>query len=358
MKIVMKTVSVIIPVYNTEKYIEECISSVVNQTFKDIEIILVDDGSTDNSSKLCDLYSKKYDFINVIHKNNEGLGLTRNAGMMKASGRYIIFVDSDDYIEKNTIETVLNKILLDDADVCYYSNKCLRTTGICENEVRHYPKTLVGSNIVNELFPKFFGTSQRKIDSYSIGSACMAMYNLEFLRKNDLYFQSEREVLCEDIIFNANVCLKCKKVTFVNDCLYVYRENLNSLTHTYREDRFNKAEKLYQIENSIISNNCPTQEAYLRAKDTFITNVIVSIKQEVAHQSAYSYKRRKILEIANNERLKECLNIYPLKDLTLSKQILLHLLRLKFVDMVLLIVFIKVKSSKNIITKEKYTKRV
>ena len=336
-------VSVVIPVYNTENYIDECVASIINQTYNNIEIILVDDGSTDESSYFCDSYCEKYDFIKIIHKKNEGLGLTRNAGINCASGKYIIFVDSDDYLENNAIEIVLNKILLEDADVCYYSNKRLKANGIIENEIRYYPQTLEEEEIIKEVFPKFFGTSQRGTDRYSIGSACMAMYDLDFLRKNELYFESERKVLCEDIIFNVKVCLKCKKVTFVNDCLYVYRENLNSLTHTYREDRFDKAEKLFQMENAIIDETYQIEEAYLRAKDAFITNTIVSVKQEVDNSSPYSFKRKKIYEIANSVQLKQCLENYPLRSLGLSKQVVLYLLKLKFIDAVLLVGFAKIR---------------
>lgn len=107
-------VSIIIPVYNVEKYLERCVNSVLKQTYKNVEIILVDDGSPDGSPGICDRYASEYNTVKVLHKANEGLGLTRNAGLRLATGDYVMFVDSDDYIKENTIEKVLNAIVNDD----------------------------------------------------------------------------------------------------------------------------------------------------------------------------------------------------------------------------------------------------
>ena len=105
----MCKVSVIVPVYNVEDYIRECLDSLINQTLTDIEIILVDDGSKDLSGTICDEYAKKDCRIKVIHKENGGQSSARNAGLKVSTGEYILFVDSDDYIVENTLETLLNE---------------------------------------------------------------------------------------------------------------------------------------------------------------------------------------------------------------------------------------------------------
>ena len=120
--------SVLIPVYNTEKYLEDCLRSVLNQTYQDFEIIVVDDGSTDSSGLICDNYQKAYpEKIKVIHKENQGLISARRVGIANASGDYCIFVDSDDYIENNLLSE-LNKILSQDEsiDLLLYSFKYLQ----------------------------------------------------------------------------------------------------------------------------------------------------------------------------------------------------------------------------------------
>lgn len=122
-------ISVIVPVYNVEKYINRCIDSVLKQTYKNIEIILVDDGSTDDSGKICDEYAKKDKRIVVIHKENGGLSDARNAGIDIATGLYISFIDSDDYVENNYIEILYNSIIKNKTDMAIGSHKVIYDTG-------------------------------------------------------------------------------------------------------------------------------------------------------------------------------------------------------------------------------------
>ncbi len=120
MKDLKPKISVIIPVYNVENYLRECVDSVLNQTFSDYEIILVDDGSTDISGKICDKYAVKDDRVNVIHKKNGGLSNARNVGLKKAVGEYIYFLDSDDYIKTDALEKLYNTAISEKADVVFF----------------------------------------------------------------------------------------------------------------------------------------------------------------------------------------------------------------------------------------------
>ena len=123
MNFLMPQVSVIIPIYNSEKYLHECLDSVINQTYKDIEIILVDDGSTDKSSSICDEYAKKDERIKVFHTSNNGPSHARNIGIDNATGEYIVFQDSDDYIELNMIEDTVKEALKSDSDLVISGHK-------------------------------------------------------------------------------------------------------------------------------------------------------------------------------------------------------------------------------------------
>lgn len=113
-------ISVIVPIYNVEKYIEKCINSIINQTYKDLEIILVDDGSTDSSGKICDEYAKKDKRIKVIHKKNGGVSSSRNIALTIANGDYITWIDSDDWIEKDTYSKLADIILKNKADIIQF----------------------------------------------------------------------------------------------------------------------------------------------------------------------------------------------------------------------------------------------
>lgn len=113
----MEKVSVIIPVYNDEKYLEKCLNSVINQTYKNLEIILIDDGSTDGTAEICEHYKDKDDRIRILHKQNEGIGSSRNAGLSMATGDYVLFVDGDDWIASNHIEELYKLLKKNDADI-------------------------------------------------------------------------------------------------------------------------------------------------------------------------------------------------------------------------------------------------
>ena len=111
------TISVIVPIYQVEKYIDKCLESIIKQTYRKLEIILIDDGSKDNSGKICDYYAMKDHRINVIHKPNEGVSKARNLGIEKSSGQYICFVDADDYISENYIEELYRLCIENDAEI-------------------------------------------------------------------------------------------------------------------------------------------------------------------------------------------------------------------------------------------------
>lgn len=132
-------ISVVVPVYNVEKYLKKCLDSIIGQTYKNLEIILVDDGSTDESGAICDVYKEKDSRIRVVHQKNQGLSGARNTGINIANGELLGFVDSDDYITENMYERLLEVLLKNDADICICDCECIMEAG---EEIIHqeYPK--------------------------------------------------------------------------------------------------------------------------------------------------------------------------------------------------------------------------
>ena len=207
----MKTlVSIVVPIYNVEKYIHRCVESLLEQTYSNIEIILVDDDSPDSCSQICDNYSNIDNRIKVIHKANGGLSDARNAGMEVAIGDYITFIDSDDYVESTMIEDAVNALEVNDAEVAIWgfyadfvdeSEKVIKSkTNLCisgfysKDELRNIP-------ITNDLIG-------------IIGYAWNKMYKKELLMENGFSFIKGLS-LVEDIVFNGPVLSKAEKIVFI-----------------------------------------------------------------------------------------------------------------------------------------------
>ena len=205
-------ISVIIPVYNVEDYLRGCVDSVINQTYKNLEIILVDDGSTDLSGKICDEYAEKDERVSVIHQENGGLSAARNTGLDKASGEYIYFLDSDDYVADNTFETLLSIAEKDDSDIVFFDAVSFADTNdfiVKQNYIRKnkYP-TDNGYNI-------FCALTQKK----EYHSAVPLLFIKEkFLSERKLSFVPG--ILYEDMVFTyqalclAQIASQCDKAFY------------------------------------------------------------------------------------------------------------------------------------------------
>lgn len=213
-----KLFSIIVPVYNIEKYIEECIDNVLCQSFQNYELILVDDGSTDSSGKICDDYAKKSDRIVVIHKENGGLSAARNSGIEASTGDYIIFLDGDDYWQGNALEKFNLMIESQNPDyiLCadFYGvdgngNKRTFNLGLSKKEF----DKLHGDDALDYIF---------KNASQNIYSVWRSAYRSKIIRQNNLYF-NEKLLLSEDVPWTPRFIKLTKKCVLVNDPFYVYR---------------------------------------------------------------------------------------------------------------------------------------
>ena len=153
----MPLVSVVVPVYNVEKYLDRCVQSVVGQTYDNLEIILVDDGSTDGSAVICDNWASSDGRIKVIHKKNAGLGMARNSGMDSAGGKYIFFFDSDDYVDTKTVEKCVSTAEKNDSDAVIYALCDVYDDGrTSEKEIVTDKTFFVGDEVQNEVLPGMF----------------------------------------------------------------------------------------------------------------------------------------------------------------------------------------------------------
>lgn len=273
---VVDLITIIVPVYNVEKYIKECINSLINQTYKNIEIILVDDGSKDNSGKICDDYATLDHRIKVIHKKNEGLGYARNSGLKVAQGKFVTFVDSDDKAENDLVENLIEGINESNCDTCIGGYKRISEKGIVNFVERYTDEEFNGKDVYNKLFTRMLGSAPEKHDAIRM-SVWNVLYSMEIIRNYNIIFPSERKLISEDIIWDSEYYKHAKHVRVINSTAYNYRITPGSLTQKYKPDMLKKICVLYNEMNSRLSGD---ENKVSRLQRQFFVNLRACINQE------------------------------------------------------------------------------
>lgn len=240
-------VSIIVPVYKVEKYIKRCVDSVINQDLKDIEIILIDDESPDGCPAICDNYAKSDNRIKVIHKKNGGLGLARNSGLEKATGKYVAFLDSDDYVDKDTYSFLYSICEQEKLDGVYYAYEVIRSDGsIIGHNSSKIIKLYDGNRFTKRLSLEMLGSlPHEKHDRNVQMSSCTAFYKREIIEIHHIRFHSEREIISEDLVFNIDFLAVVEKVVTIPTTFYHYFVNEKSLTHQIADNRVERDIKMY-----------------------------------------------------------------------------------------------------------------
>lgn len=252
-------ISVIVPVYNSEKYLEKCIGSILNQTYENLELILIDDGSKDNSGLICDKYAAFDKRVKVIHKENAGVSSARNQGVDCASGEYIAFVDSDDWLEESTFQILIDLLKYKNSDMVvsnvYFRNeKEVCSIGIPANEHTYSPEE------ANQLLLKFQFSS----------SLWLCLYSRKLIKGNYL---NESIHFWEDLEYQYRIISKANNIVVNNTPLYHYREG--SITHSTLNERKLSCLKISNILRS---------STKIRSKDfeSIITNLEISFLFDLA----------------------------------------------------------------------------
>lgn len=214
----MKKISIIVPTYNNEKYLVRCLDSLFNQDYKDIEVVVVNDGSSDDSLKILNQYNDKYSNMLLINQENSGVSTARNNGIKAATGEYLMFVDGDDWIELDMISSMMKYMENYNADVvkCGYIKDDLVNPKIVKivNKLEIYE-----SNFKYDLYDNI-------IKSYNFNSACCQIFKKNLIKN---YFNKDIK-MGEDLLFNLDIFTNCKMLIALPNCYYHYFDNLNSAT--------------------------------------------------------------------------------------------------------------------------------
>ena len=308
-------ISIILPVYNVEKYINRCMESLLNQTYKNIEIIMVDDGSPDNCPKICDNYAMQDTRVRVIHKENEGLGLARNSGLKIAKGKYIAFVDSDDYVTTDMCEVLYKAAEKNKADVVYggiyYDKNNKIEKAQCVNEETIWRN----KEEVKKLILDFIGCEPEKNkDTIMEVSVWKALFKKEIFDEYNIEFVSERQFISEDLIFDIDYLIKAKCVVVIPKCVYYYCVNPMSLSKSFRSDRYQKVLILYHEILRKTSLYYEKEELELRTSRFLIARARTNAKAIFKHKKVIGKEKayNAVKDICDSKELEEILIKYPI----------------------------------------------
>ena len=255
-------VSIIVPVYNVENYIERCLNSLVNQTFKDIEIITINDGSTDKSLELLNKYAKEDIRISVIDLGDEGVSYCRNLGIEKANGKYIMFVDSDDWIDSSMVEVMYKKAEENKLDLvmCSYIREFKDHS---KEKIFNLPQEIIykDNEVKNELLRKLVGPIKEELSNPemldALGTVWGKLYRADILKENKIKFVDLKEIgSAEDTLFNIFTFNYLKKLMFLNKPMYHYwRDNLKSVTSQYNPKLKEQRKVFFKYISDFIKEN-------------------------------------------------------------------------------------------------------
>lgn len=296
-----KKISIIIPAYNSEKYIEKCIESVLSQTYHNLEVLLVDDGSTDKTLELMNLFASKDERIKVIHKENNGQSEARNTGIDASTGEYLIFIDSDDYVENDMVEFLYNLAEENNADVA----RC-----------GFYTEYEDGTKLSQENCFEFavLDNNERLIDLLMGGHLSGVVWNKIYKKSAISGVRFLKEVCSEDFLFNYNVFKNVSKTVFSDVPKYHYYRRSGSITKTV----FNvNAFSVTRIKKAVLDELRENKEVYPYAVKSFISSAFIVMtgcirnnackeEYEKLRQEVLSFKKEilKSKMFGNSEKLK------------------------------------------------------
>ena len=336
------TVTVVLPIYNVAPYLDRCVSSVVGQTCEDIEIILVDDGSTDSCPALCDAWAKKDPRIRVIHKQNEGLGMARNTGIENAAGEYICFFDSDDYVAPDTVETTLAAARRHKADVVVFGFTPVKSSGAMGAAV--IPRTdkavYEGAEVTEAFLPDLISPDESGKKNTNLWmSACMALFSAELIRRSNWRFTSERQIISEDVYSLLRLYRHVRCVAVLPEAFYFYCENQTSLTHVYRPDRFEKLDQFYEACQAVCDELGYSEEVRARLVHVYFSFLIAALKM-TAHVSG-GQGRKATATAMKDPRLQNILQRADLRREPRRRKFLLCAIRQKWFFVAYILLYLK-----------------
>lgn len=326
--------SIIVPVYNVEKYIRKCIDSLINQSFSNIEIIIIDDGSPDKCGDICDKYASNDNRIMVVHQENKGLCSARNVGISLAKGKWISFVDSDDWCDADYYENMISELGKNDADIYIagghideYPKKSVKTRNF------NVAQQFITKDDMNYLMARVLGSKFARsngIDLGTLGAPWDKLYRMKFLHSSGLLFDEGLKGW-EDSLFNFQAFAKAEKIT-AGTCLgYHYRQVGTSITKGYSPNRLEINDKYFQGINSCINLRGCDDEILMDALNVRMYGLFNFLVSKYYFHTLYPGTKKEAIEEVNKVKevsyYKEAIEKVKPKYLSWKQKMLLVVLR-------------------------------
>lgn len=321
--------SVIVPVYNVSEFLPRCLDSLIGQTYSNLDIILVDDGSVDESPKICDDYARKDPRIRVIHKENAGAGFARNSGLDMARGEYVAFCDSDDYADVDMYRRLMSIVVKEKTDAVYCDFSVVRSGDIIESGVSVVP---AGTYTGKEMLLNMLGACpEGEKDSVFNMSVWRSVYSRDVIETHGIRFSSERYIMSEDLFFNIDFLSRAERVIHIKDRLYFYCETDGSLTHRFIDERLKQEKNLYHAVCRRVEDVLQGEQL-LRWQRLFLGRIRSTIGQYVYYAEGRTFiqRLREIRRIANDDLVRDVIGSYPIRKNPLKLRIFNTFLKWKF----------------------------
>lgn len=317
----MEGISVIVPIYNAETYLAKCLDSLIGQTYTALEIILVNDGSKDNSLEICEAYAEKDSRIVVINQENAGVAQARNTGLGIATGKYIGFVDPDDWIELNMYEKLYEGITSSPYPIClcnYYKDTKKRSSA----KRFGFKETSLDAGLVRKkIIPDMIGMEDiipRSV--YIMGCVWRGLFERQFIEMNNLHFEPGITIM-EDLVFMVQALLKSSGVQIEPGVYYHYVQNPKSVLHSYNKSMWEDQIRVHNLLETALREANMEESVRNRLDLRYISMVIAALRNETFVKNDQDIKERlvNIKEICTDDKLKTVLERVKPIQMSLNK---------------------------------------
>ena len=324
-------VSIVVPMYNVEAYLPKCVDSLLNQTLREIEIVLVDDGSPDRCGEMAEEYAARDSRVRVVHRANGGLGPARNSGMDVATGQYVGFVDSDDWAEPDMFESLYAAAVMTNAQIVFTGVK-----SVCNGEIverREHPfagQVLEGPDAIFTLRRSFYGAAPAKVKDDPVPiSVWIGLYEADWVKENDLRFINIRS---EDVFFNTIACRCATKVAAISGVPYCYRnDGQSSITREFNSKTSDSYLRLWRTLRLLGDEEAPVfrSEAQLRIDRNVIDGARSLVRLVCDSSASPAAQNRLVKSVVQQSVAREACKGYPWWRLPVSQAVFMLCVRMR-----------------------------